>query len=74
MANQLSKTMLQTERERRGWSQGELAGFVGVDTATVCRWETRRRTPRGPAILVLSRLLGVSVADLKSDFSERSAA
>lgn len=34
------------ERERRGWSQADLAKRAGCDTKTVARWESGERLPR----------------------------
>jgi transcriptional regulator with XRE-family HTH domain len=37
-------------RERAGLTQRELAGVIGVSRATVSRWESGRRIPRGPTL------------------------
>ena len=37
-------------RERAGLTQCELAQLLGVNQATVCRWETGKRLPRTPAL------------------------
>jgi transcriptional regulator with XRE-family HTH domain len=54
-------------RERAGVSQAVLATAVGVDRASVSRWESGRRTPRGEQVeryrAVLQRLTGALVAD-----------
>jgi transcriptional regulator with XRE-family HTH domain len=36
-------------RERAGLSVRELATLLGVDAATLCRWERGQTRPRGPA-------------------------
>lgn len=38
-------------RQAAGLSGGEVAGSVGVDPATVWRWEHGKRSPRGEAAL-----------------------
>jgi transcriptional regulator with XRE-family HTH domain len=43
-------------REAAGLSQQDVADALGVDAASVFRWETRRRTPR--------RALALRYADL----------
>ena len=40
-------------REARGLSQAFVAESIGVDQAVVSNWETRKRTPKGPALKVL---------------------
>jgi transcriptional regulator with XRE-family HTH domain len=74
MGTDLPKTKLQTAREKRGWSQGEVAGFLGVDAASVSRWESRQRTPSGPARKLIASLLNVPLSEIESDFAMRSAA
>src|SRR5437764_10655536 len=37
---------LRYEREKRGWSQADLAGKVGCDTKTIGRWENGDSVPR----------------------------
>jgi DNA-binding transcriptional regulator YiaG len=44
-------------REAAGISQSELAETLGVSTATVCRWESGKRRPRGAALESYVRLL-----------------
>lgn len=36
-------------REVAGLSQAQIGQVVGVTNATVCRWESGERRPRGPA-------------------------
>lgn len=40
-------------REKRGISQAAVAAAIGVDQAVVSNWETRKRSPKGPALKVL---------------------
>jgi DNA-binding transcriptional regulator YiaG len=36
-------------REAAGLTQQQIGDVIGVDRATVCRWESGVRSPRGPA-------------------------
>lgn len=42
---QTHETRLRKEREKRGWARGYIAEQVGVDVATVGRWERGERLP-----------------------------
>lgn len=44
-------------RETRSWNQHALANYVGVDQATVSRWERGKAKPRGAALRLLHMLL-----------------
>lgn len=55
---------LQVARERRGWTQVELARSAGVSRQLVGAVEAGRHAPRVDAALALARALGVSVEDL----------
>lgn len=56
---------LRTEREL---TQAELAARIPVDHATLSRWETDRRKPRGPAMWhALAAALGVGVEEVRGD-------
>ncbi len=54
-------------RERHGLSQGVVALAVGVTCASISRWETGERTPRGETLdaylQVLDRLAMEAMAD-----------
>jgi putative transcriptional regulator len=41
-------------REKLGLSQGEFATAFGVSVGTVRNWEQGRRTPEGPALVLLT--------------------
>ena len=41
-------------RERLGLSQAEFATAFGVSVSTVRNWEQGRRTPEGPAVVLLT--------------------
>lgn len=58
------KHQLQMARERRGWSQVELARSAGVSRQLVGAVEAGRHAPRVDAALALARALGMSVEDL----------
>ena len=51
--------VLRQARVDGGYSRPELAGLVGVSSATVKAWETGRRTPTPPAMARLAKVLGV---------------
>lgn len=44
-------------REAAGLSRGELARFAGLNDATVSRYESGRRVPRGDAAVRYARIL-----------------
>lgn len=44
-------------REAANLTQAEVAAFCGVTSATVSRWESKSRQPRGAAAKRFSRLL-----------------
>ena len=54
-------------RERARLSQAEVARALGVDTATVSRWETGMRLPRGRTALRLASLLAALERQLQKD-------
>lgn len=55
---------LRLERERRGWSQSDLAEKVGCDTKTVGRWESGEGLPRSYHRQALAQVLGKSLEEL----------
>jgi molybdate-binding protein/transcriptional regulator with XRE-family HTH domain len=56
--------MVRASRERRGWSQHELAARAGLSRAGVSAIETGRLEPSTAAALALSRALDCAVEDL----------
>lgn len=63
---------LRTEREL---TQSELAARIPVDHATLSRWETDRRKPRGPAMWhALAAALGVDTRELRGEGPESAPA
>ncbi len=55
---------LRYERERRGWSQADLAGKVNSDFKTVHRWESGKSVPRPYYRQILCDLFGKSAEEL----------
>ncbi len=43
-------------REKRGWTQKDLAGKCGVSPRTVENWEQERTAVSGPALTILKQL------------------
>ena len=54
-------------RTRKGLSQEELAGRLGVSPQSVSKWEHGRNAPELSVVLPLARLLGVSADELLED-------
>ena len=48
-------------RSDRGWSQAFIGGFVGVDGATISRWEAGESTPKADDAARLAEALGVTL-------------
>lgn len=55
---------LQRERMLRGWTQADVAGFIGTDGYTVNRWERGRTHPRPYFCQKLCELFDKNAADL----------
>ena len=51
-------------REKKGCTQRELAGEIGVTDKAVSRWETGKGLPDTAVLKELSEALGVSVGEL----------
>lgn len=51
-------------REKRGWSQFELAVMVGVRPQTVLNWEHGRREPRASQFIQLGRVFEVPLESI----------
>lgn len=67
------KNHLKEHRERKGWSQGELARRLGVSRQTINAVETDKYDPSLPLALRMAKLFGVSVPDLFVDDWEPEA-
>ena len=55
---------LRTERKRRGMTQIELAGKVGVSQTTVSQWESTEKYPTLDKIYDIANALKISVSAL----------
>jgi transcriptional regulator with XRE-family HTH domain len=51
-------------RERRGWTQLQVAIQLGLTPVTIYNWERGKTEPRVSQFRQLARLLGVSMDDL----------
>jgi transcriptional regulator with XRE-family HTH domain len=59
---------LKKEREKRGWSQTELAEKMHVSRQSVSKWETGKNYPSIEVIIRLSDLFGMTIDEmLRSD-------
>ncbi|WP_339230892.1 helix-turn-helix domain-containing protein [Oceanobacillus sp. FSL K6-2867] len=59
---------LKKEREKRGWSQTDLAEKIHVSRQSVSKWETGKNYPSIEIIIVLSDLFGITIDEmLRSD-------
>src|SRR5437868_12127185 len=56
--------ILRYQREKRGWSQADLAEKLGCDTTTVGRWESGDSLPRPYNRQSLSQLFGINAKEL----------
>jgi len=52
-------------RERKNWTQTDLADRLDVSRVTVARWETGQRVPDRFAVRALSQVFGVKAADIE---------
>ncbi|UQZ37582.1 transcriptional regulator [Paenibacillus sp. PK3_47] len=55
---------LKKEREKKGWSQAELAEKIHVSRQSVSKWETGKNYPSIEVIIDLSDLFGVTIDEL----------
>ena len=51
---------IKAAREKKGYSQKQLADLMGVSQPTVCDWETGRKSPASKNLKKLSELLECS--------------
>ena len=51
-------------RERRGWTQLEVAHRLGVTPLTVSNWERGRHEPKASQLRALARLFEVSMDEI----------
>lgn len=55
---------LRAARERRGYTQQQVADLMGLDKSTYCGYETGKRQPDVSKLKKLSKILGVSGDEL----------
>ena len=55
---------LKREREKKGWSQTELAEKIHVSRQSVSKWETGKNYPSIEVIIHLSDLFGITIDEL----------
>lgn len=68
MTNMIFSERLKKEREKRGWSQTELADKIHVSRQSVSKWETGKNYPSIEMIIELSDLFGITIDEmLRSD-------
>jgi transcriptional regulator with XRE-family HTH domain len=61
-------------REDRGWTQEELAQAIGIEPATLCRYETAKQTFPLGVLRRIAASLRVPLAHLVGDSSARTPA
>ena len=64
MGNYISGATVKLLRERRGMTQAELAGKIGVSNKAVSKWETGKGLPDLSLLQPLAEALGVSLIEL----------
>lgn len=68
------RNRVKVNREKQGWSQGELARRLGVSRQTVNAVETDKYDPSLPLALRMAKLFGVAVPELFiDDWDEETA-
>lgn len=50
-------------RESRGWTQGDMASYFGVDKATIWRWENKGVPTRGPSRKAIERAITALISE-----------
>ena len=59
--------LLKAMRQKRGWSQTDLAKRCGVDQSTIHRIEVGAISPRFETVVKIARVLGVTLDDLSEE-------
>jgi transcriptional regulator with XRE-family HTH domain len=62
MPDSRTGTAIKRARERKRWTQRQLAGALGVNVKTVDNWENGRTHPRN-SVGALEEVLGISLSD-----------
>lgn len=67
------KTVIQTNREKNGWSQAVLASFIGATYSAVSRWERldRKSRPNPQAIKQIAFLFRIEEGAIAGDYPPR---
>jgi len=65
---------LREAREKKGWTQKELAEKAGTHTNTIARLERGEQEPAWPLVLALAKALGVDCTAFSFDGSVPTAA
>jgi transcriptional regulator with XRE-family HTH domain len=63
----LTPEAIQQFRKDRGLSQQQLASILGVDVATIARWETGQANVAGTALVVLQTVITAAHTGLTAD-------
>ncbi len=64
MKTMIFSERLKKEREKKGWSQAELAEQIHVSRQSVSKWETGKNYPSIEVIIDLSDLFGITIDEL----------
>jgi len=68
MSNMIFGERVKKEREKRSWSQTDLAEKIHVSRQSVSKWETGKNYPSIEVIIDLSDLFGITIDEiLRSD-------
>jgi transcriptional regulator with XRE-family HTH domain len=59
-----AKHPLEVYRDQHGLTQDSLGKLIGVEAATISRWEQRKRAPRGNDLQKICTLTGISAAEI----------
>lgn len=54
---------IKAARERRNWSQADVAGRAGITQSCYCRIETSRRVPTLPTVMKICHALDLNLSD-----------
>lgn len=60
---------LKTYRESNSLSRDDLAALIGVDRATVFRWETGQRKPGVEKLSKITEVTGIPAKELRPDLA-----
>ncbi len=66
MTNYVTGSMIKSLREKRGYTQKQLAELLNVSDKAVSKWETQKGLPDISLLEPLAKTLGISIAELLS--------